>query len=253
MKTLAKRLAATGIECSIAYAEQISDSTEEADAFSDLLQIPYSEFFRNQLTFSLLEQWILPSLAADKRKAGSGEVRVWSAGCAAGQEIYSIAMLIDEMNESAEDKVAFRLFATDYSSKELALAQHGVYHEDVVRNVRQKHIWKYFAAEGDSYRLNDRIKNLVDFSEYDLLDKESSSPPASIFGDFDLVFCSNLLFYYRTEVQQEILGKICRSMSPNGYLISGEAERDIVSRHECFRAVAPPSAIFQRTKHRGSL
>lgn len=253
MKTLAKRLTSTGIESAADYAEKLAGSREEAAAFCSLLNIAYSEFFRNPLTFALLEQWILPSLIAEKQKAGQGKIRVWSAGCAAGQEIYSVAILLDEMAEGAESAIATRLFATDYSSKDLALARLGVYDMAAVRNVRQKHMQKYFIQDGDTYRLIERIKDRVDFSVYDLLDEKTASPAASIYGDFDLVFCSNLLFYYRPEIRHAILDKVYQSLTPNGFLVTGEAERDIVSRQAGWKVIAPPSAIFQKIMHRGGL
>jgi len=179
LKTLTKRLALCSLS-TFAYVDHLAGSAEEADNFYNLLHIPYSEFFRNTLSFSLLEQWILPSLLADKQYSGQGELRVWSAGCAAGQEIYSLAILLDEMTESVENNVGTRLFATDYSSKELALAQQGVYDSAAVRNVRQRHIRKYFNADDKSFGIIDRIKDRVNFSIYDLLDERSSSPAASV-------------------------------------------------------------------------
>jgi len=251
LKTLAKRLAFGDSTSTSSYVDHLAGSTEEAEHFYSLLHIPYSEFFRNQLSFALLEQWILPTLMSNINKSGQGELRVWSAGCAAGQEIYSIAILLEEMSESAENHVGARLFATDYSNKELALAQQGVYDNAAVRNVRQRHIRKYFNAEDESYKIIGRIKDRVNFSTYDLLDDRSSSPAASVYGDFDLVFCSNLLFYYRPEIRKSILSRIYQSLSPNGFLVTGEAERELVSKQEGFRAVAPPSAIFQKTMYRG--
>lgn len=251
VKTLNKRLSASGIQSAEDYAEHLSNNPEEADSFCNSLNVAYSEFFRNPLTFALLEQLILPSLIAKKKKAGRTELRVWSAGCAAGQEIYSIAILLDELIVGSESNVVPRLFATDHSSLELERARQGVYDLASVRNVPLKHIRRYFTAKGDSYKIVDRIKNRVDFSVFDLLDERSESPAASIYGDFDLVICSNLLFYYRPEVRQAILGRICRSLAANGILVTGEAERDIVSKQGGLRAVAPPSAIFQQIMRRG--
>ena len=79
MKTLDKRLASAGLESVLDYAEYLSGRSDEADAFCSLLNIGYSEFFRNPLTFALLEQWVLPELIADKEKSGRREIRVWSA------------------------------------------------------------------------------------------------------------------------------------------------------------------------------
>jgi chemotaxis methyl-accepting protein methylase len=217
------------------------------------MSIAYSEFFRNQLSWALLEQLILPGILAEKKKSGRGEIRVWSAGCAAGQEAYSIAILLDELTANGDNHaVSFRIFATDRSEPELEAARQGLYDSAAVRNVRQKHIHKYFTRGGDSFRIVDSLRQKVDFSGHDLLDQRLSCPSESIYGDFDLVFCGNLLFYYRPGVRHFILNKLHHCMAPGGYLVTGEAEREIVSNHAFFRAIVPPSAVFKMTMSRSA-
>ena len=244
VKSVDKRLAATEIKTAAAYSEVLSENSAEADAFFRSLHITYSEFFRNPLTFALLEQLVLPSLIAEKEKAGRAEIRIWSTACAAGQEAYSIAILLDEL------AVAFRIFATDISETDLLLAKKGVFDCGAVQNVRLKHIRKYFAEKGETYTIISALGDRIDFSAYDLLDESSVCPPASIYGDLDLVVCSNLLFYYRPDIRHFILNKLYHSLAPNGYLVTGEAEREIVAKIAGFRAVAPPGAVFKKTERR---
>lgn len=249
-KSLERRLAATGIRTLPAYSEFLSENRTEAEAFYNSLNIAYSEFFRNPLAFSFLEQVILPRIMANKEKSGRAEIRIWSAGCAAGQEAYSIAMLLDEMSTERKNSATFRIFATDCCETELATARKGVYDISAVRNVRMKHIQKYFTVKGESCKINPALKDRIDFSCYDLLDERSSCPPVSIFGDFDLIFCSNLLFYYRPDFRQIILNKICHSLFLHGFFITGEAEMDMAMKHGCFRSVMHPAPIFQKVRHR---
>ena len=89
----------------------------------------------------------------------------------------------------------------------------------------------------------------MDFSVYDLLD-DGTCPPASIYGGFDLVLCSNVLLYYRPKTQRLILDKVRRSLAPSGYLITGETEREIVAGAGGFRVVAPPATVFQQMQSR---
>jgi chemotaxis methyl-accepting protein methylase len=250
-KSLDKRLAATGIKSAAEYCDVLSSDSTEAEAFSSSLNITYSEFFRNPLTFAVIEQLVLPGLVEEKQKAGRGEIRVWSAGCAAGHEAYSIAMLLNELTDDKGNSVAFRIFATDRSDTELASARRGVYDSTAVRNVRLKHIQKYFSVKGESYSIVESLKDRLDFSFYDLLEEHSVCPPACIYGDFDLVLCGNLLFYYRPDIRRLILNKVYRALSPGGYLATGEAEREIVAKHEGFRAVVTPSSVFQKTGRGG--
>ena len=251
LRTIETRMSVTGISSPKEYGSFLLENNPEIDLLFQSLQISYSEFFRNQLTFSLLEQHVLPGLIAAKQKNGT-EIRIWSAGCAAGQEAYSVAILLDEMTADLAEKVPFRIFATDRSYSELDSAQKGVYDAAAVRNVRLKHLEKYFSKNNDSYLLNDCLKKTVNFSLFDLLDQNSISPPASIYGDFDIVFCSNLLFYYRPETRQLVLDKVSRSLSAEGVLVTGEAEISIVEKHGGFASFAKPSALFRKTTHRGT-
>jgi len=247
-KSIDKRLAATGIMSHAAYNEYLSENSSEAKALFDSLNISYSEFFRNPLTFALLEQLVLPGLIEEKKKTGQPEIRIWSAGSAAGQEAYSIAILMDEITAATGNAGAFRIFATDISEPDLLLAKKGVFNSGAVQNVRLKHIRKYFISEGETYTVTPALRDRVDFSAYNLLDERCSCPPASIYGEFDLIVCSNLLFYYRPLIRQFILNKVHCCLSANGYLVTGEAEREIVAKTEGFRAVMPPAAVFQKTQ-----
>ncbi len=247
-KSIGKRLTATGTRTFAAYGEYLSENSTEAKALFDSLSISYSEFFRNPLTFALLEQLFLPGLFEEKKKNGHSEIRIWSAGCAAGQEAYSIAMLMDELTALNGNTVAYRIFATDVSEPDLLLAKKGVFNSSAVQNVRLKHIRKYLTQAGETYSVNPALRERIDFSVYNLLDKRSSCPPTSIYGEFDLTVCSNLLFYYRPEIRQFILNKVHLCLSPNGYLVTGEAEREIVAKTDGYRAALPPAAVFQRGK-----
>jgi chemotaxis methyl-accepting protein methylase len=236
-----RRMAATG-ENLAAYLERLAGDCTEAEAFCRSLRIVYSEFFRNPIAFALLEQLVLPGLLALREQSGGGVLRIWSAGCAGGQEAWSVAILLDEMATGGR---AYRIFATDLSESDLALGRSGVYPAAALRNVRLHHLDAYFFRRGDAYALTARLRDRVDFSVYDLLDKGTTSPPCCIYGEFDLVLCSNVLIYYRPQAQRLILDKVRRSLAPGGYLLTGETERQIVERVGGFRAVAPPAALFQ--------
>jgi len=249
LKSLEKRLAATSCATIADYCKYLSVHDKEAEEFYRLLNITYSEFFRNPLTFDVLEQRVLPALTNEKLELGRSEIRVWSAGCAAGQESYSIAILLDELISARKIPLSFRIFATDISEESLASARRGVYNAAEVQNVKLKHIHSCFESHNSSYSIDGRLKQKIEFSYYDLLDERSTCPSGSIYGDFDIVFCSNLLFYYRPEIQQLILKKICCALSRGGYLVTGEAERAIVERTSLFE-IFPMSAVYRKTHER---
>jgi chemotaxis protein methyltransferase CheR len=163
-----------------------------------------------------------------------------------GQEAYSIAILLDELAVTRGRPMSFRIFATDWSEHELAAARAGVYDEATLQNVRLKHLCRYFTRHDETYHIVPGLRDYVDFSFHDLLDRRRASPTASIYGDFDVVFCNNLLFYYRPDARQYILTQLYRALSPQGYLVTGEAERAIVEKTDGWRAVLRPAAIYQK-------
>lgn len=245
-KAVDARRAELGVETDEAYGAYVAGSRAEAETLSGALRIGYTEFFRNPLAFDLLGQILLPRLIADRANAGHGELRVWSAGCAAGQEAWSIALLLDEVLGAHARPIDYRIFATDLSESDLAVARAGVYSVSAVDNLRLRQLRRYFVRQDDSYVVCQRLRDRVSFNTYDLLDKSSGSPSASIYGDFDLVFCCNLLFYYRPDIRTRILHKVCRAVSPGGYFVTGEAEREIVLQHGLLREVGLMTGVFQK-------
>lgn len=227
------------------YLNYLENCTEEGTVFRSRLINSYSEFFRNPLTFAYLEQVILPQLIEKKRIKKENEIRIWSAACASGQEAYSIAMLCDELIETKKTDMNYLIFATDIDPNELMKAQRGVYQSATLCKVTLKRIQTYFSLKDENYTISPQLRNQIDFSVFDLLSDQGSCPPASIYGNFDLVFCSNLLFYYKPEFRKRILEKIGNSLTKGGYLITGESEREIIKGNN-YREVFVNSAIFQK-------
>lgn len=228
------------------YLELLENSELERMTYFDNLQIGYSTFFRNALTFDTLEKIILPELVSNVRKNNTKDLRIWSAACAAGQEAYSIAMLIEEeMACSEKGKCNCLIFATDRDEEQIETARRGQYARHALENVKLKQLDKWFNKYGNTYFIKPELKVNINFSVFDLFDKNYSSPPSSIFGHFDLIFCANLLFYYKENHRRTILDKITGAMSDNGYLVTGETERDILKKLH-FREIYPHSAIFRK-------
>lgn len=246
-KSVQNRIHATHSERVGDYLDYLSANKEESVQLMNSMHVAYSEFFRNPLTFSVLEQIILPSLLEKKKASNEKSIRVWSSACASGQEPYTVAILFDELIERTHTEVICRIFATDINSNELARASRGVYQLASLSKVPYRLINHYFVKRGDSFTISKELRKYIDFSCFDLLSQQGDSPPASIYGDFDLIFCSNVLFYYKPEVRTRILQKLVHNLSPGGYLITGEVEREILKRHK-LKEVFPNSAIFQYSK-----
>jgi chemotaxis protein methyltransferase CheR len=217
-RTIDRRLKATGCQTRDIYlAEHLQKDTTEAMALHRSLCVGFSAFFRDSLTFALLENQILPDLVEKARKTGRTRLRIWSAGCAAGQEAWSIAILLDEVTAPADRKKAWCILATDLYGPDLALARAGVYSSTELGNVRLRHLNACFIREGQEYAVAEYLREQVEFADYNLLAPGTLCPPASIYGDFDLVLCCNVLFYYRFPQQIRILDKLLGCLAPGGY------------------------------------
>lgn len=249
-KTLDERLALTGIETASDYQVYLASHPGEADTLYRSLHIIYSSFFRNPNAFTVLEQIVLPEIVDRVARRGNKEIRIWSAGCAAGQEAWSVAIQLEEIAFAHNEQIPYRIFATDLSEADLAVARKGVFSSTAIQDMRWKYLAAYFIQQGESFTINTRIRKRVDFAVYDLLDGHTTRPPASIYGDFDLVLCNNVLLYYKPEAQRIILDRLWCGIAEGGYLMTGEAERWLVEHTMGFRTVAPYSSVFKATSRR---
>lgn len=246
-RSLERRLQASGCGSVENYlAERLVKDRVEAEAFHRSLRVGYSVFFRDPLTFALLETQVLPDLVEKGRQNGRSGLRVCSAGCSAGQEAWSLAILLDELAAAPERQPAWRVFGTDLSEPDLARA--GVYSSAELGNVCLRHLDTCFTRQGDDFAVKAHLRERVDFAVYDLLDTATTSPPSSIFGDFDLVLCCNVLIYYRPAQQRRILDKLLYCLAPGGYLVTGETERRIAGNTANLREAMPPAPIFQKRR-----
>lgn len=243
-KTIETRMNAIRCTTDEKYLTLVSEYPDEFALLMLELGNSYSEFFRNSLTFSILEQIVIPKLSDFQLKKSRDEIRIWSAGCASGQEPYSLAMLFDDYSKTHQSSVNSRIFATDISEDVLDKARKGIYDFNAVKNTRLGFSETYFKRNGDTYFLDSVIKEKVDFSVYDLLDENSSSPSSAIYGDFDVIMCCNVMFYYEPEYQQLILEKFYRSLKPGGFFITGEAETHIVKTLGSFKQYGMPAPVF---------
>jgi len=227
------------------YFLYLEITKDENKSIVNNLYNSFSEFFRNPLTFSYIDQVVLPTLIHQKIKDNEREIRIWSAACSAGQEAYSVAMIYDEMTETIHANIDCHIFATDINPIELERAQKGVYQEAALNKVSLKRVNTYFTQEGEKYKILPRLGDYINFSVFDLLSENLNCPPASIYGNFDLVFCTNVLFYYNHKFRQNIIHKVSNCLTPGGYFITGETEREIVDEYK-YREVFPHSGIFQK-------
>ena len=244
-RSVRKRIKETHCASEAAYFNILENNKKEGIILLDSLNISYTDFFRNPLTFAVLERIILPSVILKRGNARQKEIRIWSAACAGGQEAYSLAMLMEEQINEGTNKLNYRIFVTDLKGPQVNAAQEGRYAATDLNNLNLNRVNQWFTRNGDTFTVKNELKKNIDFSVFDLFNDQLSCPPASIFGDFDLVICANILFYYRPEYQNKIIKKISDSMAQGGYLVTGETERDRLLKQN-YIEVFPQSCIFQR-------
>lgn len=208
-----------------ACLERLEGDPAEADRLVDALTISVSQFFRDPLSFETLAQWVLPSLLSRKQASGDLSLRIWSAGCATGEETYSLALLLREPLGEGTGSLVVSLFGSDIDPTALAVARQGRYREENVANVRHGLLARYFKREGDAFRISPALREWVQFVHHDLLDEAHPLPPESVFGHFDLVLCCNVLWYLNLVSQTAVIERLWRGLAPRGQLLLGRAER----------------------------
>lgn len=247
-KTIDQRIYESGSKNLNDYFVYICNEPNEVKKILSALNISYSLFFRNTMDFAILERFILPELFRTQ-EIKNDSIRIWSTGCAEGQEPYSIMMLADDLSKKQSKSNPVMLFATDISDTALKKAQEGVYSVATLQQVKLNYIDTYFTRQNQDYILCDIVKNNVMFSEYDLVNERTASPPFGIFGGYDVITCCNLMIYYKPEIQKRILLKLFSSLNNSGYLIVDNSERSIVQAFNGFTQYSSLGNIFvKRTK-----
>jgi chemotaxis protein methyltransferase CheR len=241
-----KRVYATNTGSYEGYYIYLQKNQKELEELFYVLTIHVSEFFRDPLVFEYLQSLISNTLEMKLRK-GDYNLRIWSAGCAMGEEPYSIAIMMREILEKIVDShITVDIIGTDIDEKILSRAVIGEYQEESLKSTRYGLVKKYFSQEDGHYAISEDVKKMVSFSNYDLLDKKSFVPPESVFGDFDIVLCRNVLIYFNQEYQKGIFQKLYKSLHKNGYLVLGESEIPIGEFSKKFKRVSGYCKIFQK-------
>lgn len=206
---------------------------------SEAMNTHESLFFRDKSPFDLFQKTILPQLLV--RRRDKRHIRVWCAACSTGQEPYSLAMLLKAEAEKLKGwKV--EIVATDISHSVLARAREGVFSQfEVQRGLPVTMLVNHFSQEGEYWRLNEDIRKMVDFRAFNLLES-----PMGL-GQFDVVFCRNVLIYFNVETKTQVLGSIGRVLNEDGALFLGSAE-STMGLTEDFWPVEAGRGVYKHTK-----
>lgn len=197
------------------YVESLSENKSELNQLYKDLMIGVTQFFRDREAFHRLAVDELPGMLAGVKD--DQEFRVWVAGCATGQEAYSLAILIHEQLEMTNRQLAVRIFATDAHRESLDFASAGVYSEEALASITQPRREKYFIRKGDGFQVVPQLRKMIVFAPHDLL---KDTP----FTRLDLISCRNLLIYLQPGAQKKVLSLFHFGLKTGGVLFLGPSE-----------------------------
>ncbi len=230
VRRIQRRMSICQVETLENYAAFLERSTQEVLALAQDLLISVTKFFRDPDAFAVLANQVIPSIVENSGKDKS--VRVWVAGCATGEEAYSIAMLFDDYLLRSGKSVDFKIFATDVDRRTLESAGAGIYPRSVLADVPSEFVERYFVSHGEErVQVVRNIRDRLVFAAQNVI----KDPP---FSRLALVTCRNLLIYLQPTFQKKVLSLMHFSLLPGGYLFLGSSETvgDLQDYFECIDA-----------------
>ncbi|MBC7229848.1 MAG: protein-glutamate O-methyltransferase CheR [Actinobacteria bacterium] len=233
------RMRATGCSDYLQYRQYLRQHPGEARRLINDLTINVTEFFRDGDVYEAIRRAVIPDILDYKRRGGMWSLRAWSAGCATGEEPYSLAILILEAlaREGGRTRWAARVTATDLDDKALERAKAARYEE--VNLLPGLELDDYFMPVEGGYAVRDEVRRLVRFLLLDL----AKPPPLR---HLDLILCRNVLIYFERDRQSEIMEIFHRSLRPGGFLVLGKSEAIVGAAQSGFAPFRRRERIYRK-------
>ncbi len=235
-RQLQRRIAALRLSSLEEYFTHIDENPDELHVLQKSFLISVTQFFRDSDAFETLSN-ILEQLVSNK--ANRSSIRIWVPGCATGEEVYSIAILICERLGSRASDYDIKLFGTDIDMSATEVARKGIYPEPSVQGVSQLLLKRYFVQEGRNYKIIKHVRDMCVFARQDLV----RDPP---FLKMDLISCRNLLIYLNSELQDRIINNFHYALLPGGCLFLGKSESVGALGSSMFTQLDGKNKIFTR-------
>ncbi|UOQ85879.1 CheR family methyltransferase [Gracilibacillus salinarum] len=191
------------------FFQVINTDQQVMNEFLDKVTINVSEFFRNPSRWEVLEKQIFPALS--KKKNG---IRIWSAACSTGEEPYTLAIIANQFWQASD----IEIIATDIDQNVLARAKQGIYKERALQEVPPDMKKQYFHQEGDTYKIDEKLKETIRFQQHNLL---ADTYPAQV----DLIVCRNVLIYFTEEAKRTVYQQFSRALAKDGIFFVGSTEQ----------------------------
>lgn len=234
IRRLERRLSINRFEKLDDYLRFLSESDKEKDILYRELLIGVTRFFRDESAFKALADSILPKILTAEKK----QVRIWSAACSTGEEVYSLAMLIRKYLDEQNLDIEVKIFATDIDRRSLELAGQGVYPESIVSDVEPAFLARYFVKRENGYQVGEALRKMAIFATHNVL----KDPP---FSKLDLILCRNLFIYLKPESQSKVLNLFYVALKPGGYMFMGSSET-LGTLTEAFQTISSKHKIYSK-------
>ncbi|KJD33916.1 histidine kinase [Tamlana nanhaiensis] len=242
LRRLEKRMNINNVHKLYDYITLLKSSNTEKQILKDDFLIGVTRFFRDTEAFTALKEKVIPKICENKKH--SETIRIWIAACSTGEEVYSIAILIDDYIRTNSLNIDFKIFATDIEPKALAVASLGSYHVNIVNEIDKSYLDRYFLRTGSNIQIIKRLREKIVFSNHNLI----KDPP---FIRMDLISCRNLLIYFDNKVQKKVMHNFQFALNKFGYLFLGNSET-LGDLSKLFKTLDVKWKIFQNisnTKH----
>jgi two-component system CheB/CheR fusion protein len=235
-RRITKRMQDVGADDFAGYREYLEANPKEFQALFNTILINVTDFFRDKEAWTVLRETVIPTVLGNW--AGHRQLRVWSAGCASGQEPYSLAMLLAEALGEERFQDAVRVYATDVDEEALHAARAGRYTNSEVEAVPAKLLRKYFDRDNDHFVFRRDLRKTMIFGRHNLV---TDAPISRV----DLLLCRNVLIYLDLKTQRLVLPRLHYALAPNGVLFLGKAET-LLARSPLFKAIDAKHRLFAK-------
>lgn len=234
-RRITKRLAELKLDTTRQYLKYLKKNPGEFEELYKNVLIGVTSFFRDIAVFKALEKKLSELIDS---KTGTEALRVWVAGCATGEEAYTIGIILASLLKKKNKVIPIQIFATDINEQAISFARKGVYQQKSLNGLPAEIIKNYFVRHNGFSEVGKSIRSMILFSKHDL----THNPP---FLKLDLIVCRNLLIYFNTRLQEYVFPVFYSALQPNGYLLLGKSET-IGHFNNLFSTINRESKLYQR-------
>lgn len=240
VRRVSVRLNALGLQTYRQYEAYLDQHPEEYAKLLDTLTINVTQFFRDPTVYALFRDQVIPELLATKRARKQRLVRLWSAGCATGEEPYSLAMsMLDGIVRTRSKDAMLSVVGTDIDRKALAVAKAGEYSIRSLNQIPAADRHRYVDVDGEVFRMKPEVMKVTRFQYLNLFE----DPPIN---GVDVVFCRNVFIYFNHEDQARLIGSFWDALTRGGYLVLGRSERLAPKLAQRFELVSGRERVYRK-------